>query len=119
MRGWGEGRVTGAPCVGKTMQTNQETRMRALRTALALGLPWLSISLVACGAEPDAPGPVSVLSLSANPRPEPPPTGQDILAAVDLAWNAGARGQFLSYTWSSLEPSDGDFRLDDLGTGVR
>ncbi|GAC1658267.1 MAG: hypothetical protein NVS4B3_25520 [Gemmatimonadaceae bacterium] len=51
-----------------------------------------------------------MLAISANPRQVPPPTVTDYLAAFDLAYGAGARGEFLSYTWSALEPDAG--RLD-------
>jgi hypothetical protein len=59
------------------------------------------------GAEPPPRAGARVLAISTNPRPIPPPTSSDFLAAFDLAAAAGARGGFLSYTWSSLEADAG------------
>jgi len=55
--------------------------------------------------------PSRILSISASPRQDPPATTQDILAAIDLAYNSGARGQHLNATWRSLEPSPSAFSL--------
>jgi hypothetical protein len=51
-----------------------------------------------------------VLAISASPRQVPPPTVSDYVAAFDLAYNSGARGEVVTYTWSVLEPDAG--RLD-------
>ena len=57
--------------------------------------------------------PSRILSISPSPRQDPPATSQDILAAIDLAYNSGARGQHLNTTWRGLEPSPGAFALTD------
>jgi len=54
------------------------------------------------------------LSLSVNPRPEPPPQPQDFIDAFTLAYNAGARGQYLFFTWSTLEPQAGVYNFREL-----
>lgn len=75
---------------------------------------------VGCSKDPTNPAggaPVSspsrILSISPSPRQDPPATTQDILAAIDLAYNSGARGQHLNATWRSLEPSPGVFALTE------
>lgn len=59
-----------------------------------------------------------MLSISASPRLDPAPGPADFLSAFQMAYDAGARGAFSSWTWSSLEPSAGRFDLkkatDDL-----
>jgi hypothetical protein len=62
--------------------------------------------------------PTLFLSITANPLSQPPPTPQDITAAIDLAYNAGVRGQYQFATWSSLEPQSGTYNLQDLMAGI-
>jgi len=64
------------------------------------------------------PTPPGILSISAFPRFEPPPTAQDYTNAFDLAYNAGVRAQFFSYTWKQLEPQAGTYNLQDLTNGI-
>jgi hypothetical protein len=65
------------------------------------------------------PTPPGILSISAFPRFEPPPTDQDYINAFDLAYNAGVRAQFFSYTWKQLEPQAGPpYNLQDLTNGI-
>jgi len=59
-----------------------------------------------------------VLSISSNPRTGPGTAPQDFLAAIDLAYQAGARGNFVSWTWKALEPSPGRFHLDEVKNGL-
>ncbi len=56
-----------------------------------------------------------VLSISSNP---PAATPQDFLAAIDLTYRAGARGNFMSWTWKTLEPSAGRFDLAEVKDGL-
>jgi hypothetical protein len=63
---------------------------------------------------PPAPPP-RVLSISASARSVPPTTLQDYFDALDTAYAAGARGQFVSVTWNALEPTAGTYRLSDFG----
>jgi hypothetical protein len=60
---------------------------------------------------------MSVLGIAAVPQLDPMPTGDDLgkayLDAIDLAYNAGARGTELDKTWKDLEPSRGEFNLQD------
>lgn len=92
----------------------------AARAALAV----LLALVFGCGdgakppAPPIPPAQKRYLSIAANPRPVPPPTQQDFVNAFDLAYNAGARGQTLTYPWSSLEPQAGAFSLQDLTNGI-
>ncbi len=51
-----------------------------------------------------------VAAISANPS-----SGQDPLTPFALAARAGARGTFMAFSWSELEPSSGRFRLAPLG----
>lgn len=80
----------------------------------------LAATLVpACGSDPVPPASGRrVLAISANPRSDPAPVPADVVAAVDLAEDAGARGMFLSERWSVLEPSAGRFDLSDFAKGV-
>lgn len=55
-----------------------------------------------------------VLSITASPRLDPAPTPLDFLAGFELAYQAGARGGTISYTWSRLEPTPGSFVLTSL-----
>jgi hypothetical protein len=55
-----------------------------------------------------------VLAIFANPREVPAPTSQDYIDAVNLVYGAGARGTVEAPTWSSLEPSPGQYSLQNL-----
>lgn len=89
-----------------------------MRRILTLGL-----LLVAAGCGPQqkkdntviptpTPGPGSrVLAISAAPAHMPSPSNQDFLDAVNLEKNAGVKGVFNSYTWSSLEPTAGSMNV--------
>lgn len=90
------------------------TRWR-LWTVLAVAL----IGLVAADRQAfvaqDAPrkDPVQTLSISTIPRLDPPPTLADFVAAFALAADAGVTGDFLSKQWSEIEPSTGNYQLED------
>ncbi len=61
--------------------------------------------------DPDPPKPGErVLAISMSPKQEPAPTAADFLAAFQMSYDAGARGNFLSYPWSALEADTG--RID-------
>lgn len=87
---------------------------------------WIPLALAtavsACGRTPAVlpmtPAPFlpegRVLSITASPRLDPAPTPLDFLAGFGLAYQAGARGAYISYTWSSLEPTPGSFELASL-----
>ena len=81
----------------------------------------LAAAGLACGQTPPFPTPPApflpegrVLSITASPRLDPAPTPLDFLAGFELAYQAGARGAYISYTWSSLEPIPGSFELASL-----
>jgi len=89
--------------------------MHRILFALAL------MSAFACGAtdESPAPGPgipagaaFAIAVVTANI----PPSGQEVLAAMGDARDAGARGYLVAYRWSELEPQAGQFALTDLQT---
>jgi hypothetical protein len=104
-------------------------RLAVRLTTLALGLTALACVRVTAAPTPrQAPelptiAPTSppsgrVLSISATPRLDPAPGPADFLTAFQMAYDAGARGAFSSWTWATLEPSAGRFDLkkaiDDL-----
>ncbi len=80
-----------------------------------------AILIAGCGGGDDSGGsgsPASggpgVLSISASPQLAPYPTTATALTtaysnASDLAYSTGARGQVLTYTWSVLEPTAGQY----------
>ena len=73
------------------------------------------IGLLGCGS--DSAGPIAharVLSISTLPRQIPPPSRADFLAAFDLVYNAGARGQLIAATWKELEPTAGALDVSSL-----
>lgn len=81
----------------------------------------VSALLTGCGgdgSESSAPGGsspvVQRLSLAMNPRAVPPPTTQDFLNAIDLAFSAGVTAATLTYTWSALEPQPQRYALDEV-----
>ena len=55
-----------------------------------------------------------ILGISANPRPVPPPTPQDLASATALVAGTGARGAVATFTWSTLETSPGVYSLQNL-----
>jgi len=70
-------------------------------------------------ATADAQAPRRLLAIAPSPREQPPPvTSQDLIDAINLAYDAGCRGMGLSYNWSRLEPSAGNYQLTDLANGV-
>ena len=72
-------------------------------------------AIVGCGSDASGPAPAGrTLSISASPRQIPPPTGADLLAALDLAYGAGARGQLIAATWKELEPTAGAMNVTPL-----
>ncbi len=87
---------------------------------------WIALALtadgLACGqasaALPTPPAPFlpegRVLSITASPRLDPAPTPLDFMAGFELAYQAGARGAYISHTWSELEPTPGSFDLASL-----
>lgn len=63
--------------------------------------------------------PQRAFAISASPRTIPPPGIDDYIAAVDSIEAAGASAQYLSFTWSALEPSPGSFAMSELVAAVR
>jgi hypothetical protein len=67
-----------------------------------------------------------VLSISAFPRFNPAPTTTQetidrLMEAFDLVYGAGARGQFTSFRWSGLEPTQGNYdaqQFSDLNAAI-
>jgi hypothetical protein len=67
-----------------------------------------------------------VLAISAFPRLIPAPTTQQetvdrAMEAFNLAYDAGARGQFTSFRWSALEPTEGSYdaqQFSDLNAAI-
>jgi hypothetical protein len=55
-----------------------------------------------------------VLAVFPNPTQVPTPAPQDYINAVNLVYGAGARGIVEAPTWSSLEPSAGQYSLQNL-----
>lgn len=53
------------------------------------------------------------LAISALPRLEPAPTLVDFLSGFGMAAEAGVNGDFLSKPWSEIEPSTGEYVLED------
>ncbi len=94
------------------------------RRALTFVLILLTILWSSCTKDSTNPAgggptfPSRILSISPSPRQDPPATTNDLLAAIDLAASAGARGMHLNATWRSLEPSPGVFSLTDASTAL-
>ncbi len=70
-------------------------------------------------AQTAAPAAPRLLAISMSPRLDPEPANDaDLLGryleALNLASSAGAQGDVYTQTWKELEPSPGQFRLDDL-----
>lgn len=93
-----------------------------------LAAPLLLLLLGACGGgngadvQPVAPpaARLGVLSITTNPRLTPYPATPAALDAaltdaVNLAYNAGARGQQINFSWGALEPSSGNYDAAKLG----
>lgn len=86
----------------------KQSASRALGTLLL-------IAVAACGSDSSAPGARGhVLSISTTPRQLPPPTQSDFVAAFDLVYGAGARGQLITATWKELEPTPGAIDVSPL-----
>jgi hypothetical protein len=62
--------------------------------------------------------PAALLAIATLPRSDPPPTTGDIIAAVDLAFDSGARGSVLTTRWHDLEPSNAQYHLDEIRTSL-
>jgi hypothetical protein len=58
------------------------------------------------------------LAITPNPRTQPTTGPQDLVHAVDLVYEAGARAAVDGRTWSSLEPGSGRRKLDDLKSSL-
>src|SRR5829696_780242 len=61
---------------------------------------------------------IPILSISTTPRLDPPPVLRDYLDAFEHGAEAGVTGNFISYKWSELEPTPGEFDLEDLTNGL-
>jgi hypothetical protein len=86
-----------------------------LRAARALVALTAAVAIAGCGSDASGPVPAGrTLSVSASPRQIPPPTGADFIAAFDLAYSAGARGQLIAATWKQLEPTAGALDVSPL-----
>jgi hypothetical protein len=59
-----------------------------------------------------------ILSISTTPRLDPPPVLRDYLDAFERGAEAGVTGNFISYKWSELESTPGEFQLEDLTNGL-
>lgn len=59
-----------------------------------------------------------VLSISANPPTVSSPTVENQVAAYNLAYDAGARGQTLLYFWIQLEPQKGVYNTSELSQSI-
>jgi hypothetical protein len=72
-------------------------------------------AIAGCGSDVNGPAPAArTLSISVSPRQIPPPTSADFLAAFDLAYGAGARGQLITASWKDLEPTSGALNVSSL-----
>ena len=100
--------------------------IRCIGSQLILAI-WLTLFLMGCGGagnDEELPGepatdPPGNFSISASVQTEPATTDsheilERYLDAFVLAQLAGANGQFSSYTWSELEPSSGDYELQNF-----
>jgi hypothetical protein len=94
------------------------------RDVLLLSAFGLLAAGLACGQAPvtpviepptptSAPQATRVLSISASPRLIPEPTVREWLEATGMAYDAGARGAFADWRWSSLEDAPGVFNLSE------
>jgi hypothetical protein len=63
------------------------------------------------GARIPAGGVLSITPVTAN---IPPRSGQEVLDALRATYDAGARGYYLAYRWSELEPAPGQYAITDL-----
>ena len=82
---------------------------------------WITFIVLSSGCNSDSTTPppnegIGIITLGISPVPRliPSPTGQDYIDAISLSYNTGARGQFVSYRWSDLEPSSGVYRFADF-----
>lgn len=98
---------------------------------LSLVLGYVALLVVGCGGgaedteSPEEPStdPPGVFSISASVQTEPETTDWNELIrrnleAFALAQSAGASGQLSSYTWSELEPSEGDYELQNFSDAM-
>ena len=83
---------------------------------VALGLLTLSAAVTAQTSENSNSG--QVLGMAQNPPMEPTPQMQDYVNAVQLAHDAGVKGNEFTEKWSVLEPSQGDLKIADFADGM-
>src|SRR6185436_16602559 len=81
----------------------------------------LVVGIAACSGNTDSaeptpvPSPLSAtFSITSSPRQVPPATDTDRHNALLMAYNAGARGQYISVRWSEIEPVPGVYALQGL-----
>lgn len=95
----------------------RKTFVIALTVVLGAGLTvksFLPIQDARAGPQSTA----RVLSISSNPRARQSADAQAFFEAIELAYRAGARGDFTSWTWKVLEPKAGRFNLAELKDGL-
>lgn len=105
-----------------------DTRFIGARLILAIGLAVFLMGCGGAGNDEEFPGepstdPPGIFSISASVQTEPATTDSNeilerYLDAFVLAQLAGANGQFSSYTWSELEPSAGDYELQNFSDAM-
>jgi hypothetical protein len=90
-----------------------------------LGVGFLVMLAAACGGTDPEPGTgpgipaggaLAIVPVTAN---IPPGSAEEVLAAFRATYDAGARGYFVSYRWSELEPQAGQYHLADLQTTLQ
>lgn len=84
----------------------------AVLASLSHGCTGLATSSTSGQPQPSADQ--RVLGVYPNPTEVPPPIPQDYVNAVNLVYGAGARGIIETQTWSSMEPSAGQYALQNL-----
>lgn len=91
-----------------------------IRFALFVMVIGLGAASVPVATAQDAPADDAsqILSLTPNPRVVPTPALQDYLDAFLLGREAGTTGNVFTSQWSELEPSAGDYQLDDMANGI-
>jgi len=107
------------------MSFRNEALIACGRWAAGIFLAIVMLLALACGdggrssTISPRPTPPGILSISAFPRFEPPPTtDQDYVNAFDLAYNAGVRAQFSSCTWKQLETAGSNCTVQDLANFI-
>jgi len=59
------------------------------------------------------------LAFAPIPKSEPASTPNDMLEAIDLIHNVGARGAFIGWSWKMLEPTAGNFAAKEVSNGLK